>query len=142
MPQQPGASTSAGAGVRLAEIVTMLSLATDLGYGQPMEHVQRSCMLALRLGEMLGLDEAQRAEVYYVGLLACVGCFADAHEQARWFGDDIALKADTYDVDFAGLPMMRLMMGHVGSGLPVQRRAGRGAALVRRIGRARGDRRP
>jgi hypothetical protein len=27
-----------GAGVRLAEIVAMLSLVTDLGYGQPMEH--------------------------------------------------------------------------------------------------------
>ncbi|HET6908960.1 MAG TPA: HD domain-containing phosphohydrolase [Mycobacteriales bacterium] len=130
MPQQSGASNSAGSGVRLAEIVTMLSLATDLGYGQPMEHVQRSCMLALRLGEMLGLDEAQRAEVYYVGLLACVGCFADAHEQARWFGDDISLKADTYAVDFAGLPMMKLMVGHVGSGLPAQRRAGRVAAFM------------
>ena len=130
MPQQTGASTGVGSGVRLAEIVTMLSLATDLGYGQPMEHVQRSCMLALRLGEMLGLDEAQRAEVYYVGLLACVGCFADAHEQARWFGDDISLKADTYAVDFAGLPMMKLMVGHVGAGLPAQRRAGRVAAFM------------
>ena len=130
MPQQSGASSSAGSGVGLAEIVTMLSLATDLGYGQPMEHVQRSCMLALRLGEMLGLDESQRAEVYYVGLLACVGCFADAHEQARWFGDDISLKADTYAVDFAGLPMMKLMIGHVGSGLPAQQRAGRVAAFM------------
>ena len=116
--------------VKLAEIVAMLSLATDLGYGQPMEHVQRSCMLGLKLSELLGLDDDERAAVYYVGLLACVGCYADAHEQARWFGDDIALKADLYDVDFAGLPMMAFMMGHVGNGLPVQRRAGRLAAFM------------
>jgi hypothetical protein len=95
----------------MAEIVAALSLATDLGYGQPMEHVLRSSVIALRLSATLGLDDAERASVYYVGLLACVGCFADAHEQARWFGDDIALKADMYDVDFAGWPMMGVHAG-------------------------------
>ena len=108
----------------------MLSLATDLGYGQPMEHVQRACMLALRLSERLGLNAAERAVVYYVGLLACVGCFADAHEQARWFGDDIALKADMYDVNFAGFPMMSFMMRHVATGEPVHRRTGRMLAFM------------
>src|SRR5919109_3248750 len=97
-------------GVPLAEIVAVLSLATDLGFGQPMEHVLRSCSLALRLGEILGLDESERAVVYWVGLLACVGCLADAREQARWFGDDITLKADAYEVDFAGLSMKAFMM--------------------------------
>lgn len=41
---------------------------------------------------------------------------ADAHEQARWFGDDIAFKADMYDVNFAGLPMMAFMLRHLGAG--------------------------
>src|ERR687887_2713080 len=110
-------------GVPLAEIVAVLSLATDLGYGQPMEHVVRSCALALRLSESLGLKESERAVVYYVALLACVGCFADAHEQARWFGDDIRLKAGTLEVDFAGLPMMAFMMRSVGAGEPPLTRA-------------------
>lgn len=35
------------------------------------------------LSGLMGLDEAERAAVQYVGLLACVGCFADAHEQVR-----------------------------------------------------------
>lgn len=121
---------ASGARVPLAEIVAVLSLATDLGYGQPMEHVLRSCRLALRLSDMLGLGEYERAVVYYVGLLACVGCFADAHEQARWFGDDIALKADTYEVDFAGLPMMMFMMRHVGFGVPPLARARRRLAFM------------
>lgn len=114
----------------LAEIVAVLSLATDLGYGQPMEHVLRSCCLSLRLSEMLGLSESERAVVYYVGLLACVGCFADAHEQARWFGDDIALKAGILEVDFAGLPMMRFMMRRVGADEPTLARARRRAAFM------------
>ena len=45
-----------------------LSLAIDLGFGQPMEHVLRQCLIALRLAERLGLDERDRAVVYYTAL--------------------------------------------------------------------------
>ena len=83
--------------VRLAELVAALSLGIDLGFGQPMEHVLRQCLIALRLAERLGLDEEQRAAVYYTALLVNVGCHTDAHEQAKWFGDDIALKSSKYD---------------------------------------------
>lgn len=119
-----------GSEVRLAELVATLSLATDLGYGQPMEHVLRSCLIALCLSEELGLDASERVAVYYVSLLACVGCYADAHEQARWFGDDITLKAAIYGVDLAGLPMMAFMMRHVGSGEPPHRRLARRVAFM------------
>src|SRR5215211_4390998 len=61
-----------------------------------MEHVLRQCLIALRLAERLGLDEDERAVVYYTALLINVGCHTDAHEQAKWFGDDIGLKADKY----------------------------------------------
>src|SRR6266702_4468659 len=83
--------------VRLAELVASLSLGIDLGFGQPMEHVLRQCLIALRLGELLGLDEAERGTIYYTALLVNVGCHSDAHEQARWFGDDISLKATKYE---------------------------------------------
>ena len=96
------AAPSTGARVRLAEIIAMISLGTDLGMGQPMEHVMRQSVIALRLAERLGLDEATRAVVYYVGLLGWVGCHVDAYEQAKWFGDDQALKADYRRVDMAG----------------------------------------
>src|SRR4051812_15066060 len=83
--------------VRLAELVAALSLGIDLGFGQPMEHVLRQCLIALRLAERIGLEEQARADVYYTALLINVGCHTDAHEQAKWFGDDIALKATKYD---------------------------------------------
>src|SRR4051794_40608187 len=96
----PGADR---AHVRLAELVAALSLGVDLGFGQPMEHVLRQCLIALRLAERVGLDEERRADVYYTALLVNVGCHSDAHEQAKWFGDDIALKAGKYDHDARSL---------------------------------------
>lgn len=43
-------------GVRLNELVVALSLATDLGFGQPAEHMLRSARVSMRLGGRLGLD--------------------------------------------------------------------------------------
>ncbi len=37
--------------VRLAELVATLSHGADLGLGQPMEHVLRQCLIALRLSD-------------------------------------------------------------------------------------------
>ena len=54
---RPCPPRSARGQVRLAELVAALSLGIDLGFGQPMEHVLRQCLIALRLGELLGLDE-------------------------------------------------------------------------------------
>ena len=87
--------------VRLAEVVALLSLGTDLGLGQPMEHMIRACLLALRLADGLEFDDGERGTLYYSGLLAWVGCHTDAYEQAKWFGDDLALKRDAhYGYDF------------------------------------------
>src|ERR1041384_7037129 len=82
--------------IRLAELLGALSLGIDLGFGQPMEHVLRQCLIAIRLAEHRGLDDNARATVYYAALLINVGCHSDAHEQARWFGDDIAIKQTKY----------------------------------------------
>src|SRR6266568_1324224 len=105
---------TAGSRVRLAELVAALSLGVDLGFGQPMEQVLRQCLIALRLAERVGLDEQARAVVYYTALLVNVGCHSDAHEQAKWFGDDIALKAVKYTNERAAAAAMRLL----GSGNP------------------------
>jgi len=102
--------------VRLAELVALLSLGTDLGLGQPMEHMIRACLIALRMGERLGLAESERGVVYYSGLLAWVGCHTDAYEQAKWFGDDTTLKRDAhyfYDMGRVG-PALSFMLKHVG----------------------------
>ena len=99
--------------VRLAELVAALSLGVDLGFGQPMEHVLRQCLIALRLAEPAGLAEPDRAAVYYTALLVNVGCHSDAHEQAKWFGDDITLKSGKYAHEFGSV---RGAAGHHAAG--------------------------
>jgi len=103
-------------GVRLAELVAALSLGVDLGFNQPMEHVLRQCLIALRLAEQVGVDEQTRIAVYYTALLNNVGCHSDAHEQAKWFGDDIALKGDKYDYPLHGLSGAVAGVRRIGSG--------------------------
>jgi HD-GYP domain-containing protein (c-di-GMP phosphodiesterase class II) len=108
--------------VRLAELVAALSLGIDLGFGQPMEHVLRQCLIALRLAERAGLDEQQRAVVYYTALLVNVGCHTDAHEQAKWFGDDLALKATKYEHNMPSVGGLAATVKLLGSGNPPLRR--------------------
>jgi len=124
-------STAARTKVRLAELVATLSLGTDLGMAQPMEHVLRQSLIALRLAERLGLDETKRVVVYYVGLLAWVGCHVDAYEQAKWFGDDTVFKGDWRQVD-TGRPLAAgsFVLGHLGSSRPLVQRARLGVAFL------------
>ena len=104
--------------VRLAELVAALSLGVDLGFGQPMEHVLRQCLIALRIADRAGLDEQDRLAVYYTALLVNVGCHADAHEQAKWFGDDITLKSGKYAHELGSVRGTLATMRLVGAGNP------------------------
>lgn len=80
--------------MRLAELVAALSLATDLGMGQPMEQALRTCVLSVLIGRALGLPTEQLSNVYYLALLRFVGCTSDAHEEAALVGgDEIAHRA-------------------------------------------------
>ena len=113
-----GAAEAERGQVRLAELVAALSLGVDLGFGQPMEHVLRQCTIALRLAERMGLTEDERLVVYYTALLINVGCHSDAHEQAKWFGDDIAFKATKYDHEQRSIRAAAATMRLMGSGNP------------------------
>jgi HD-GYP domain-containing protein (c-di-GMP phosphodiesterase class II) len=65
-----------------------LSLATDLGLGQPLENELGICLSALELADRLGCGQAERSDVYYVALLAHVGCTGAAGYLASWVGGD------------------------------------------------------
>src|SRR5881409_3010102 len=108
--------------VRLAELLAALSLGIDLGFGQPMEHVLRQCLIALRLAEAVDLDDDTKMGVYYTALLVNVGCHTDAHEQARWFGDDISLKSAKYDHEMRSLRGAAAGMSRIGAGIPILQR--------------------
>ncbi len=82
-----------GGGVRSGEVFAALSLATDHGTGQAIEHGLRSCLLAVGLAEAAGIEGDALADVFYLGLLHSIGCTADAPEAALLFGDDRSPRA-------------------------------------------------
>src|SRR5438067_10344995 len=85
--------------VRLAELMAALSIATDLGMGQPLESALCSCVVAMRLGDALGVDDQTLRDVYYQALLRYIGCNADTYAMAALFGDELALRHDFAGVD-------------------------------------------
>ncbi|HEV7148961.1 MAG TPA: HD domain-containing phosphohydrolase [Pedococcus sp.] len=109
-------------GVRRAEVLAALSISIDLGLGLPMEHVLRSSLVAAMLADELELSAQQRATVYYTNLVLWIGCHADSHEFSRWFGDDLAMRRDSYQLDWSGLPYLRYLLHRAGTGQPPIRR--------------------
>ena len=62
----------------------------------------RQSLIALAPGSSGWVSTRTTSDVvYYVGLIGWVGCHVDAYEQAKWFGDDLALKGDARRVDLA-----------------------------------------
>ena len=117
-------------GVSLAELLAAFSLATDLGLGQPMEHLLRSWRIASRLGRRIGLPDDQQPMLFHVAMLSWVGCVADAPEVSASFGDDIAFRADSYEADLGGRSGMAFFLGHAGRGQPLPLRLGAAAKLA------------
>lgn len=105
-----------------AELLAALSVAIDLGLGQPSEHMLRAALIGTRIADRLGLERDQRDCVYYTNLVMWIGCHAESHEYARWFGDDIAVRRDSALVDWSGLPYLRFLLGNVARGEPLLRR--------------------
>ena len=78
---------------RLAELIATLSLATDLGMGQPMEFALRVAILGVGLANRAGLGSGDKADIYYLALIKHIGCTSDAFEFAGFVGgDDVAFR--------------------------------------------------
>jgi hypothetical protein len=110
--------------LRLAEAVGVLSLATDLSMGQPLEHGLRTGMLALRLAQAMGLSEGDQVTVYYTGLLHFAGCTAESEIDARFFGDEMVSRPRMLTVAHGSrFELMSAMMRTAHQGSPPLTRA-------------------
>lgn len=118
--------------LRLIELTAAVSLATDLGTGQPMEHALRTALLAVRAAEALGLAPDDRSAVLYTTLLRFLGCTADASDTAVLAGgDEIAFNAAMAPMVMADdREAVPHLVRHLGEGLPLTRRVGRVAAAL------------
>ncbi len=103
--------------MRLAELIAPFSLAIDLDIGQPMEHALGACLLAVRLGEVLGFSEDELTDVYYLALVRYIGCTANQHVDAEVLGDDLAARVWVLAVDFGDqAQFMAMLRENVGEG--------------------------
>src|SRR3954464_11161315 len=80
---------------RLAELVGVLAMATDLGLGLPLEHTVRTCLLAMALGRRAGPSRPELTDLYYLTLLRMLGCTADSDYAAQISGDEVVFGRDT-----------------------------------------------
>ena len=120
-PPDPSAvPTAAPPTVRLAEVLAAVSLASDIGHDQPLEKSLRNTVIAVRLGEELGLRREELSAVYYVALLRSMGCTSNSHETAVLMGGDdrafLGLVQELAGGDF--LEWARGAAGHVAATAP------------------------
>lgn len=110
--------------IRVAEVVGALSIATDLGTGQPLEHALRTAVLAVHIGELAGASGQELADTYYVALLHASGCTSNGHEATQLYGDDIEHRAAFYLVDPTNpAEVLAFYKAHVGAGRSPEVRA-------------------
>ncbi|ASN52906.1 HD domain-containing phosphohydrolase [Sinomonas sp. R1AF57] len=118
--------------LRLAEFIGAMSLATDLGMGQPLEQGLRTCLIALELADGARIPPEDLRTVYYSALLRFLGCTADASDAASLAGgDETALRAAIAPV--LGAPpaqFLRAVLPALGGGTPAPRRAALAARFL------------
>jgi HD-GYP domain-containing protein (c-di-GMP phosphodiesterase class II) len=86
--------------MRLAELIGTLSLAVDAGTGLPDHHALRGATLAVGLARELKADERTVQDAFYLPLLAMAGCTAESHTSAAMLGDEVAIGAESYGMDW------------------------------------------
>jgi putative nucleotidyltransferase with HDIG domain len=81
--------------LQTAGILAALSIALDLTEGQLPGHALRTCFIASRLGDEMGLHRADRSALFFAAFLKDAGCSTNAAAVSRIFGgDDIELKRE------------------------------------------------
>lgn len=91
--------------IRLAEVIASISLATDLGMGQPLEQGLRMAAVAVGLGRRVSCSDQELSDIYYLALVQHIGCTADAHEFSLYVGgDDLAFRTGAITLPSASPP--------------------------------------
>lgn len=79
-----------------------MSYALDLTEGQRPGHSVRSCLIGMRIGELVGLSSEDRAALFYALLMKDLGCSSNAARFAALFGsNDHDLKSNLSVINWA-----------------------------------------
>ena len=115
-------------GVRLSQVLAGLSYALDLTEGQRPGHSIRSCLIGMRIAEVINLPREERSALFYALLMKDLGCSSNAARFAALFGsNDHDLKTNLKHIDWSqALESFRYVVCN----------AAPGAALLQRVWRA------
>jgi DNA-binding CsgD family transcriptional regulator len=104
------AASANNRGVRLAELLATVSLASDLAHDVSPESALRDALFSIRLARLAGWADQDLSDVYYLALLYHVGCTGAVAIQSRMgAGDDVRVRRWLSEIDFADRPeMMRV----------------------------------
>ncbi len=105
--------------MRVADVVSALSQALDLGSGSGEWHSVRTCILGMRIADELQLPEHIRCELYYALVLKDVGCSSNASELYHALhADEISAKHDSKLIDWTrpSLETLAYLVRHAGAG--------------------------
>lgn len=99
-------------GLRLAELLAAVSLATDLAHDVPAESALRDSLLAVELARIAGWSEPDLSDAFYLALLYHIGCTGAVAAQSRLgAGDDVNVRRWMSEADYADRPqLMRVAM--------------------------------
>ncbi len=97
---RPGLKLVGREAIQTGRLMAALSTALDLTEGQLPGHSLRTCYLAMRLADTLGLSGEDRETLFFAAFLKDAGCSSNAAAVTQIFGvDDIALKGRQSTVD-------------------------------------------
>jgi HD-GYP domain-containing protein (c-di-GMP phosphodiesterase class II) len=111
--------------LRTSEILSALSFALDLTEGQSMGHTVNSCLLGMRLAQIIGISEDDRSELYFALLTKDVGCSSNAARMYEVFGgDDLKAKREVKTQDWSRISFdgLNYLMRNVAPGRPLHER--------------------
>ena len=124
-----------GQGVRPAELIAAISLATDIGMAWPLETGLAVCLVAVELVGRLGYGPDLRQRAVRLALLQHIGCTVASAPVAAALGDEMVMRSHAATLDFADqAAMFRFLLAHVGEANPPLARP---AALPRAVARGR-----
>lgn len=117
-PIPPPPPAPAAIEVRQSELLAGLSYALDLTEGQREGHAARSCLIGMRIGEVIGLDAEERSALFYALLMKDLGCSSNAARFAALFAaDDHDLKAALKTINWTrAIESFRFVSRHVAPG--------------------------
>ena len=111
--------------LRVTELLASLSLATDLGTGQPMGHGLGTSLLAVAVAREMGCGPEQLRHVQQASLIRFLGCNADAGDTARMAGgNELSLMAAIAPTHMGNAgETLRAIVRTAGAGQPLASRA-------------------